>query len=495
MGLMSARCSLFYWSHSGQPKRIKVHMPRALNDLLQSLKQSRDGVLPSIQSFPPLDITQIAGELRLEDRAEEQGKVDQPPTDSDLEDVVEGDILAEIERRARKSGEEYRSQLALYDGRIQRALASTDQRSSIEAAGETALTDLKVQAGADIDQLHIAKREAAGREQELEDFRAKHGLMRLPIVTTHRFARIGVLAILTLLEAILNGSFFAAGSESGLIGGFTEAVIFSVFNVGAAFIFGFYGIPLLLHRNNGIRAIGGVSSLFFFAWLLSLNMFIGHYRDLYALSAGIVSLPDVFARLANPPFFPVDAKSLVLIVFGIFVGIATMIDAAGFDDPYLGYGAVGRRREDAVRIYADEKERRLAGLASMRDAMVDQMSQVILLMRSNEYDLRLAVDGRTRLHQEFSAYLDHLADGHFRLLQRYRSVNVRVRSTPMPERFKVRPSVPAFLEKVGLPSVPEMGADAYERVVSRMEHFIRTVNQQFEIEASRYQTVEVLAER
>ena len=49
-------------------------MSGSLKDILAGLMGSREGVLPSIQSFPPLDLDQIARELKLNSRAEEAGK-------------------------------------------------------------------------------------------------------------------------------------------------------------------------------------------------------------------------------------------------------------------------------------------------------------------------------------------------------------------------------------------------------------------------------------
>jgi hypothetical protein len=93
-------------------------MPGTLSAIVKKALRTREGVFPSVQAFPPLDIEQIATDLRLDSRGRETGKSNQPATDSNVEDSAEGDIVAEIERRARKAEEEYHSQLELYDGRI-----------------------------------------------------------------------------------------------------------------------------------------------------------------------------------------------------------------------------------------------------------------------------------------------------------------------------------------------------------------------------------------
>src|SRR5678816_4085969 len=118
------------------------------------MMRGRDAVYPSIQSFPALDVGQIARELALEAKADEAGRSNQPPKEIEAADATELVIRDEIERRHRKAQEEFESQLELYDGRIRRALLSTDQRTLIEAAGEGALTDLRVQVIDDLNHLH-----------------------------------------------------------------------------------------------------------------------------------------------------------------------------------------------------------------------------------------------------------------------------------------------------------------------------------------------------
>ncbi|MEW5875425.1 MAG: hypothetical protein AB1752_09615, partial [Candidatus Zixiibacteriota bacterium] len=200
-------------------------MPSALSDLIKSLAGSREGVLPSIQAFPPVDIEQVARNCRLEARAKESGNLNQPAGDSDVGDAAESDIVAQIETLARKAEEDYRSQLDVYNGRIRRDSISASGKTSIEAAGESALADFRVQAVDDFNQLYSAREEVRGREQEFEAFRREHNLARLPNVvsTRERWYRGLLVAIFVVLESMLNGFFFARGSEAGLIGGVTQA--------------------------------------------------------------------------------------------------------------------------------------------------------------------------------------------------------------------------------------------------------------------------------
>lgn len=464
-------------------------MATSLRGLVATLLSSRESILPSIQAFPPLDIDQVAREINLEERAAEAGKLGQPSSDSTGADLAELDVLSAIERRARKDSDDYRSQLELYEGRIRRALITADQRARIEAAGQTALADFKAQTQDDLNHLHVLRTEVEGREEEFQAFRQKHRLERLPTIVTDRakLARYLFLGILVVFESVLNGMFFAEGSETGLIGGVTQALVLSLLNVGGAVGYAVYGLPLLYHRQLRYKLAGVAATVSYVLFVLLLNLVIAHFRDLFVSGIGQVKAADIEQRLAAAPLTFTDAKSWLLGMLGLGLSLTAVIDASGLEDTYPGYGAVGRRREAAIARYAEARSRCFEGLQGLRNVAIEDMGQVIEMMRSSQYDLQLAVEGRTRLFQNYRADLDHLATAHEHLLRRYREANVRTRTIAAPTYFVKNVARPLFLEIPVLNGMPEMRQDARTAVIRRMEHYIRAVNQAFEEALPRYQ--------
>lgn len=453
-------------------------MPRSLQNVLTLINGTRDALRPSIQAFPPLNVEQIAAELSIHDRARKLAAQGKPAADAESPDSEELAIAEDIERRARKAAEEYRASLELYDSRIRDAIIASELRVEVESAGESAVSDFSIRAVNDANHLAALEDEAKGRDAEYTAFRQRHRLERQPRIVSarERTFRGIIIGIFVILESVLNGLFFAEGSETGLVGGFVLASGLSLLNIGAAILCAVYALPLLIYRNFAVRAAGALAVLAYLAWLLGLNLAIAHFRDTFIASAGDVSAVLLWESFVRSPFVLADAQSWLLAFLGIGFSVSALISAQGLDDRYLFYGDIGRARVDAFKHFNNEKTVALEGFMQRRDEAVDQMTEVIAALRRQEYDKRLAIDGRNRLHRELGAFLDHLAAAHQRLVAQYREANEAARSAAAPGYFREAPRRPSFLEAPPLSAVPELDDDAREAAVERMRHFIKEVN-------------------
>ncbi|MGH7510513.1 MAG: hypothetical protein ACREMZ_13730 [Gemmatimonadales bacterium] len=470
-------------------------MPKSVRELVAATLGSPDGALPPSQTFPPLDVDHIARDLRLDDRAEKAARAGQPGPDADGPDVVELDVLGRIEHCARKASEDYLSQRDLYEARIRRAVITADLQVQIEAAASNALADFKAEILNDQNQLHTLLQAVGSREDEFQDFRQRHHLNRLPKNSSRGERTLGfmLLVVFVLLESILNGMFFAEGSEAGLIGGVVQALVLSVLNVGVAALYALYGMPFLFHNRGAGKVLGALATLIFVLWLAGLNLAIGHFRDLFIANAGNVQMIDLLNRLTTTPLLFDDAKSGILVLLGVALALLAVIDVAATRDLYPGYGAVGRERQRAVEQYTEENAKSLAAMMQLRDQTVESLSSAIELIRAAQFDMQQAIEGRSRLHLNYRAYLEHLAVVHERLIQRYREANRRVRRAELPAYFRVPPRRPVFVDPPMLSPLAGHEQDSRAEVIARIDHYIKAVNERFEHTMPEYQTVGQLA--
>ena len=120
---------------------------------------------------------------------------------------------------------------------------------------------------------------------------------------------------------------------------------------------------------------------------------------------------------------------------------------------------------------------------------------VIDAIKASEHDLRLAIDGRSRLHVEYKSFLEHLGDSHTLLVQRYRNQVLTLLQTQRPARFAAPPLTLPFLTPPPLPDLPDLNHTGRNALIERMEHFIGALNRQFEAQVQKYDTILVLTTR
>ncbi len=245
-------------------------------------------------------------------------------------------------------------------------------------------------------------REERNRLADLERFKAKYRLAREAHYPASQVLAVGVLLILIIFEAGINGVLFADSSDQGLLGGWLEALILSLTNVGAAFLFGRVILPQLHRSRWCLRAGAMVLTLTGVAVLSAINLTGAHYRDFRTevaqveplipaptppkremlsqpKSAGSQKLPKAPANITSlPPEPAVEAPhrikerealakileaplkfdsflSVFLFVIGLCCACIAALDGYKFDDPFPGYGKCHRR-------YAKAREKSTAML-------------------------------------------------------------------------------------------------------------------------------------
>jgi hypothetical protein len=346
----------------------------------------------------------------------------------------------------------------------------------------------------DLEQLHLITREVEGRQQEYDEFRTANRLIRLPRIVgvREKVLRLLLVAILFLLESGLNGIMFAKGSDAGLIGGVAQALMLSLLNLGSAILLARYGLTQLVHRNPIRKVVGFLAVPVYSGLAVGINLLIAHFRDAFIAHAGEVDMVALKAQLLAHPFVLVDANSWVLCAVGIGFSLITLIDAAGLDDPYPGYGRIGRELAEAIGRFAQAKSQCLDGLMGRRNAAIKDMADVISDLRSLEYDADLAVQGRLRLHHDFVAHLGSLDTAHVSLVLRYREANERARHSLPPAYFREQPKATAFLEAPALPDPPAFDTGERQHAIARMEHYISAINDEYKRRVGDYDTLDVL---
>lgn len=407
----------------------------ALARILGFLSQPVHHYRPATNIFLDLNVDRMADELRLVERGRESGAQNRPTSDAQTLDDVEHQIIERIEAHKQDSHTIYLDHLHTYDERVT-ALSFEERFATIQQAAPEAVGDFRAEATVGRDELFSLRRRLHESEIERESFRTRHRIERPARLASlgKIILKVGILAILFVIEVVVNGSFLANANIGGWLGGLVQAVVFAALNILASFLWGMVLIRLVNRRSYFLKFIGVTSFLAYLAFAAVLNLTLAHLREMPPTLTGEVG-QEVLHRLQTAPLMLTDINSWVFFSIGLIFSLVAMADGLLFFDPYIGYAGLERRWLDASGQFARARSELIERLRDIREDSTEAMNGAArdLSVRRAEYDSLL--QGRGRLAQRFSQHQNQIEQAGRALLEIYREANRRARSTPAPSTF------------------------------------------------------------
>jgi hypothetical protein len=289
----------------------------------------------------------------------------------------------------------------------------------------------------------------------LESFKAEHRLTRDAHYPSSPLLAFGILSMLVIMEAGINGVLFADSSDQGLFGGWLEALVLSITNVGAAFLFGRMVLPQLHRRGPGVKAGAFVLCLAGVAAILAINLAGAHYRD-FKSEAGPPPAPpavlkheasltlggtrtgpaaamprkaakpapaelpapapapvaengrtkerEAVAKLLGSPFAFDSFMSFFLLVIGLCGACIAAFDGYKLDDPFPGYGK-RHRKYAAARLHSAGALQRILGQSNA--IMTGNFQAINRKIESFAHEMSTLLN----LHQAYAGGRKALQDG------------------------------------------------------------------------------------
>lgn len=455
----------------------------SLTRLLDRMSDHPHIYRPSILSFLQLDAKKIARELRLAERGKERGEKNAPPTDSEVFDDVENEVIELIEGEVKKAHAALHDDLFTYSQRLH-ALDLEGRFSTIKEAAMDGISSFRSEVSKGLNSLSARGNRLYQLEQYMRDFKVESGLKRTAFYpqTYGKVWRWGLIALLFLAEVLGNSYFLSKGSVYGLIGGFAEAVIIAFLNIGISMALGIFGIQQCWHRAFWRKLIGFLSLIGWLAFIGIFNLFVAHYREAagaFLEGGGAVALQALKTNLIGFT----DFQSWVLFGIGALFAFIALVDALSMDDLYPFYGKLDRTVEDAREEYAQECNALITELGDIKAQTTRAMryAQDDLSKRRGEHGSIL--DGYERALHTYEQHLTYLERAGNTLLSIYREANCETRSDLGPKRFKEIWSVMRPPVKVGSPSsaLPQEKLETeVMRTQSGLDDKMREVHDEYE---------------
>jgi hypothetical protein len=421
-----------------------------------------------------VDADLVAEEFDVHSRGAADGRNGVPASDGNGPTLTEVEVTGYFQQEAQAATSFFRNKILDLQKLVkQKSLAKFDNElkavvPNLKAEIEAVVTTSKAQ-------LIDARR----RENELHDeylaFRRKNKLSRTAnYPDSHIFLVAVVLAIL-IVEAVLNGYFFAKANEFGLVGGVGQALITAGINVAIGWLFGRFLFTQINHCSNGRRltALIVVPLAFVFV-VVFYNLFIGHFRDELASTADAANLvyadvgKDVLRSVLEDPVGLQNFDSWLLVLLGIIFALVAAVDGYFFNDPYPGYGRVAKRYEDARHDYMDDKNDLMDQLADLRDEAIESAESIKSQIESQSNLIQNVVTWSKKREQEAKSYLNDLSMKCNHVLQLYRTSNAQARKDKVPDYFKNKHDLLAEVDSDSIETVDTTGVQEQLSNVDRM---------------------------
>ena len=468
--------------------------PSAIERLLALFSQPTHDYRPATEIFLDLNVGRIADALRLAKRGRERGAQNRPPSDAQTPDDVEHEIMERVETHKQDAHSIFLDQNDTYDQRIA-ALNFEERFAVIQQAAPEAVGDFRAEAALGRDELFGLRRRVWDCERERHHFRARHKLVRAAQLSTpaKTIFKIGLLAVMLVIEIVVNGFFLSKSNEGGLLGGAVQAVSFAFLNIVASFLCGLVPIRLINRREIFLKFLGFISLLGYLAFAIALNLTLSHLREMPPMTTGEIG-HEVLLQLTQRPFILDDVNSWVFFAFGFIFSVIAMADGLFFTDRYFGYGALEHRCIEAQHQYTDGKANLIGNLRKIRDKASGAMREAArdLSVRLGEYDAILSARGR--FSQRFIEHQNHIERSARALLSIYREANQSARTQTAPAYF----SQPYKLERISYTGNDPN--DAFRERVSRsieetkklLDEQIKAIHDAFTEAAASYREMDEL---
>ncbi|TBB57032.1 hypothetical protein ELH42_37800 [Rhizobium ruizarguesonis] len=466
----------------------------ALNKLWNNVRESSHDFRASTEIFPALDTEKLAQTLEVREKGAENGAASRPAASAQSLDEIEQRIAGRVEQEKAASYQILEDQFQTFEGRL-RNLDFEGQFGLIRQANASSLSDFKAEIASGVDELHGLRRDLKIAEDEMTSFKRDHRLDRAAKVPSAgaTSVKVALLVVLVLIEVVMNGNFLAKGSEQGIVGGITEAIVFAVLNIGAAILFAFFCVRNLVHRSWLLKLGGLVGLVLYVAVALAVNLALAHYREVSATileGAGT----EVIRRIRENPWGLVELNSWMLLAIGLFFSILAFIDGCVLTDPYPGFAGVQKRLDAARDHYIGGKQDLIDNLREIRDEHNEKIEDIVRDLSSRRQESSAIIAHRTRTIGLFAEYQSQLERTANALLTIYRDANRTARTEPEPQYF----ATPYKLER--LTPVTKTSEEWDDRVLSErtqvaqteLNEQIRKIGSEFESAVEQYHRLDKL---
>jgi hypothetical protein len=394
-------------------------------------------------------VDEIEKKHKINERAKRDGSGEQPPENDKGLSAVENEISLE----SSKYLEDHTSRLRVFLTDVednQNQLSSYLNRNHFESDVNTLEADFNTIANKKKLTLSEQHNEYVTYQEEKEQFKKINQTYREPNSADKSKTIKSLLLIGGLLtfEIAANSTILGSVLIGGPAEGFAVSAAVAFLNVVVSCLVGYNIVKNVNHIEKQKRIFYGSLSILYLTIITYINLGLGAYRSVAGSVADAkrnripFSPEEISAAFQKAvTFWNVDFSftGIILTFVGISFAFISILDGLLYNDSYPGFGKTGQKvnklKED-IRNSFHNYSKDVSDLFQKYNEILQGKYKRILDVELNNWD------ANTNLIQKefvtFVSKVQDLEDKTAHIIKEYRTVNKRVRKTPVPSYFAER---------------------------------------------------------
>jgi hypothetical protein len=368
--------------------------------------------------------------------AAKQTAMDEMPESSALNlDETERSIISYCEGEVHVANDIVYDKFSSFKQLVTQASRTISNIKSLKYIHELFKSDNEYNIRKNTEEFKLIQDEYNYAKKDLHNFKAENKLIRQEHSSSKPLLNWAIVLLIIFAESMLNASFFAKGSDLGLLGGIIQAFVIVMINVLVA------NLVVLLIRRRFIITISAIQKFGYtlltgvlVVGLINFHFLVGHYRDALRIDFENAYAFSVLNYSASP-FQLIDFESYILVVMGFLFFIVLIIDLYKLKDPYPGYGEVSQRFHDIKEEYDSLNFILLDDEGEMNKDINDKIELIKAEANSTYEEIQGIQITMQKLENKYNEHLNSIKKLATYSIKNYRSINSDMRTTPKPEYF------------------------------------------------------------
>lgn len=397
--------------------------------------------------FTNVNVKQIEDKINLKETATNDGKNNLPRSNSETFSNCENEAIISADEFRNTQVSKAVDYLNSIKGKIIDSTAKLGQKNFYIDEFKNRIEQTLTAAEGKLSNLKSAY---TTQNNEVRNFKLENKLNREPksLTTFNIMIAMAVIGILFYIELQVNANLLAPAMASGLKEGMAIAAAVAGLNVFVSFAVGFYALKNFHHVQSLRKNISKFGLTIYLLFITYLNWSLGAYRAIHEatgenlIDAIMGNSSSSTSVIAGNPALPwsVDLTftSLILVFVGIGFALASLIDGYLFNDPYPGYGSVGKERNENQKEINRMREHLSSEITTLFKNEIRKTGENRDLIINNTLRnswvpsitaLENTFEGYRRFAEQLSFALDHT-------IGEYRSFNGMFRTDAEPKYWK-----------------------------------------------------------